>query len=49
MTELRWRPSVSFEEGIKKTINWYLQNPKWLANVVSGNYQKYYDAMYSNR
>lgn len=49
MTELRWRPSVSFEEGIRKTINWYLQNQKWLANVVSGDYQKYYDAMYSNR
>ncbi|MFZ0035230.1 MAG: dTDP-glucose 4,6-dehydratase [Sedimentisphaerales bacterium] len=49
MTELGWRPSVSFEEGIKKTINWYLQNQKWLANVVSCDYQKYYDAMYSNR
>jgi dTDP-glucose 4,6-dehydratase len=49
MTELRWKPSVSFEEGIKKTIDWYLQNQKWLTNVVSGDYQKYYDAMYSNR
>ncbi len=49
MTELRWRPSVSFEEGIRKTINWYLQNQKWLANVVSGEYQKYYEAMYKNR
>lgn len=49
MTELGWRPSVSFEEGIRKTIDWYLQNQKWLANVVSGDYQKYYDAMYSNR
>ena len=49
MTELRWQPSVSFEEGIKKTIDWYLQNQKWLTNVVSGDYQKYYDAMYSNR
>jgi len=49
ITELGWRPSVSFEEGIKKTIDWYLQNQKWLANVVSGDYQKYYDAMYSNR
>jgi dTDP-glucose 4,6-dehydratase len=48
-TELRWRPSVSFEEGIRKTIDWYLQNQKWLANVASGDYQKYYDAMYSNR
>ena len=49
MTELRWQPSVSFEEGISRTIDWYLQNQKWLANVVSGDYQKYYDAMYSNR
>ena len=49
MTELRWQPSVSFEEGISRTIDWYLQNRKWLANVVSGDYQKYYDAMYSNR
>ncbi len=49
MTELEWRPSVSFEEGIEKTINWYLQNQKWLTNVVSGEYQKYYEAMYSNR
>jgi dTDP-glucose 4,6-dehydratase len=49
MTELRWQPSVSFEEGISRTIDWYLQNQKWLTNVVSGDYQKYYDAMYSNR
>ena len=47
--ELNWRPSVSFEEGINKTINWYLQNQKWLASVVSGDYQTYYDSMYSNR
>jgi dTDP-glucose 4,6-dehydratase len=49
MSKLGWRPSVSFEEGIIKTINWYLQNKKWLTNVVSGDYQKYYDSMYSNR
>jgi dTDP-glucose 4,6-dehydratase len=49
MNELDWRPSVSFDEGIVKTINWYLQNQKWLRNVVSGEYQKYYEAMYSNR
>jgi dTDP-glucose 4,6-dehydratase len=48
-TELHWQPSVSFEEGISRTIDWYLQNKKWLANVISGDYQKYYDAMYSNR
>jgi dTDP-glucose 4,6-dehydratase len=47
--ELGWQPSVSFEEGINKTIDWYLQNQKWLRNVVSGNYQTYYEAMYGNR
>jgi len=49
IAELGWQPSVSFEEGINKTIDWYLQNKDWLANVVSGDYQKYYDSMYSNR
>ena len=41
ITQLNWKPSVSFEEGIEKTIDWYLQNRKWIANVVSGQYQKY--------
>lgn len=49
MRELNWRPSVDFDEGINKTIDWYLENQKWLANVVSGGYQKYYDLMYGNR
>ncbi len=49
MTELHWQPSVTFEQGIQKTIDWYLENKKWLDNVVSGDYQKYYDDMYSNR
>ena len=49
MTELNWKPSVSFEQGIAKTIDWYLNNKKWLNNVVSGDYQKYNDSMYSNR
>ena len=49
ITELDWKPSVTFEEGINKTIDWYIQNHKWLSNVVSGDYQKYYDSMYSNR
>ncbi len=48
-TTLGWQPSVNFEEGIRKTIDWYMQNQKWLTSVVSGDYQKYYDAMYSNR
>jgi len=47
--QLNWHPSVGFEEGIEKTIDWYLQNQKWLANVVSGGYQQYYESMYSNR
>lgn len=49
MKQLDWNPSVTFEEGINKTIDWYLENTEWLKNVVSGEYQKYYDDMYSNR
>ncbi|MCK5564683.1 MAG: dTDP-glucose 4,6-dehydratase [Planctomycetes bacterium] len=49
MTELKWAPSVNFEEGMSKTIDWYLQNKKWLETIVSGDYQKYYDSMYANR
>jgi dTDP-glucose 4,6-dehydratase len=49
INNLNWRPSVSFEEGINKTIDWYLQNQKWLSSVVSGDYQKYYESMYGNR
>jgi len=46
---LGWRPSVDFEEGINKTIDWYIQNQDWLSNVVSGDYQKYYESMYGQR
>ncbi len=49
INELKWQPSVRFEEGINKTIDWYLQNQDWLRNVVSGDYQKYYESMYKNR
>ena len=49
MTELDWQPSVTFEQGIRKTIDWYLQNKKWLADVTSGQYQQYYQQLYSNR
>jgi len=49
ITELGWQPSVGFEEGINKTIDWYLQNKDWLANVVSGDYKAYYKSMYGNR
>lgn len=47
--ELGWVPSLQFEEGIEKTIDWYLDNQEWLDNVTSGNYQKYYDEMYGSR
>lgn len=44
--ELGWEPSLQFEEGIEKTIRWYLDNQAWLDNVTSGDYQKYYEGMY---
>ncbi|MFD2826882.1 dTDP-glucose 4,6-dehydratase [Leeuwenhoekiella polynyae] len=44
--ELGWEPSVTFEEGLQKTINWYFDNPEWLANVTSGAYQEYYTKQY---
>jgi dTDP-glucose 4,6-dehydratase len=46
MTELGWKPSLQFEEGIEKTVDWFLENEMWLNNIVSGDYQKYYDDMY---
>ena len=45
--ELGWEPSVTFEEGLSKTIDWYLSNENWLKNVTSGDYQKYYLKQYS--
>ena len=45
--ELGWYPETCFEAGIKKTLKWYLENRDWMENVVSGDYQKYYDTMYS--
>jgi dTDP-glucose 4,6-dehydratase len=47
--ELGWSPSVTFEEGLEKTIDWYLQNEEWLKNVTSGAYQQYYSEMYASR
>jgi len=47
--ELGWEPSLQFEEGIEKTVKWYLDNQAWVDNVTSGEYQKYYDSMYKNR
>ena len=46
---LGWYPETPFEKGIVKTIEWYLDNGEWIENVVSGEYQKYYESMYSNR
>lgn len=44
--ELGWEPSLQFEEGLEKTVQWYLDNPDWLDNVTSGTYQDYYEKMY---
>jgi dTDP-glucose 4,6-dehydratase len=49
MSELNWSPTVTFEEGIVQTIDWYLTNTDWLDHVVSGQYQKYYKSMYKGR
>ncbi|QQR98112.1 MAG: dTDP-glucose 4,6-dehydratase [Sphingobacteriales bacterium] len=46
--ELGWSPSLQFEEGLEKTIDWYLNNEEWLNNVTSGNYQNYYNKQYEN-
>lgn len=48
-TELGWEPSLQFEEGIEKTVRWYLDNQEWLDHVISGDYQKYYEQMYQGR
>jgi dTDP-glucose 4,6-dehydratase len=47
--ELGWEPSLQFEEGIEKTIDWYLENTEWLENVTSGDYKKYYEEQYVKR
>ena len=47
--ELGWEPSLQFEEGIEKTVRWYLDNEAWLDNITSGDYQRYYDDMYNKR
>ena len=49
MSELHWKPSVTFEQGLEKTVDWYLANQEWLNHVTSGAYQQYYQNMYSNR
>ncbi len=47
--ELGWEPSLQFEEGIEKTVKWYLENESWLDNITSGAYERYYEEQYSNR
>ena len=48
-SELGWEPSLQFEEGIEKTVRWYLESQEWMDRVTSGDYQKYYDEMYKVR
>ncbi len=47
--ELGWRPSVTFEQGLEMTVDWYLANEKWLTSIISGDYAKYYEEMYGRR
>ena len=44
--ELGWKPSVTFEQGLAKTIDWYLENKEWMERIVSGEYEKYYNKQY---
>ena len=47
--ELGWEPSLQFEEGIEKTVRWYLEHEEWIDNITSGEYEKYYEEMYKDR
>ena len=47
--ELGWYPETSFDEGIAKTVEWYLTHRDWWENIISGEYQQYYEKMYGNR
>ncbi len=47
--ELGWKPSVTFEEGLEKTVDWYLANEVWIENITSGEYEKYYQKQYTDR
>ncbi len=49
MKELGWKPSVTFQEGLEKTVEWYLENEEWVKHVTSGDYQQYYDQQYLKR
>lgn len=48
-SELNWRPSVTFEEGLEHTVDWYLANSEWIEEITSGSYREYYESMYDNR
>jgi dTDP-glucose 4,6-dehydratase len=47
--ELGWSPTLQFEEGLRRTVDWYLQNSAWVENITSGSYLEYYQRQYSNR
>jgi dTDP-glucose 4,6-dehydratase len=47
--DLGWVPAITFEKGLEKTVEWYLENEEWLNDVTTGNYQQYYNAQYNNR
>ncbi|NBR13614.1 MAG: dTDP-glucose 4,6-dehydratase [Flavobacteriales bacterium] len=47
--ELGWTPSITFEEGLEKTVDWYLENSEWVDRITSGSYKEYYQKMYTNR
>ena len=47
--EIGWEPETMFAEGIKKTIAWFFENEEWMKNVTSGDYQKYYEDMYTGK
>lgn len=47
--DLGWTPSLQFEEGLEKTVDWYLENAEWMENITSGDYQKYYESQYPKR
>jgi dTDP-glucose 4,6-dehydratase len=47
--ELGWKPTITFEQGLEQTVEWYLSHQEWVDEVTSGSYQTYYDNMYKNR
>ena len=47
--QLGWQPSLDFEEGLEKTVSWYLENDIWLSNVTSGEYLTYYENQYESK